>query len=344
MRVYHSPKSLLHAPSNYYRRGAIVDHPEQARRYSLLRDAAAGAGHQLVEAGDAGLEPIAAVHDADYLAFLETAWSRRGEIPGFGHEIGSSHFARHHMHKPPVGILGQIGYYMADTSTPIQEGTWASIYASAQVAISAADAVSAGQVRHAYALCRPPGHHAFTNSGAGFCFLNNTAIAARRLAARLGGPVAVLDIDVHHGNGTQQIFYADPSVLTVSIHASPENYYPFYIGYADETGSGDGEGFNVNLPLPEGSKDDLWLATIDRANARLRDFAPKAVAVALGFDASEYDPSGAFKVTTPGFARAAELIAGLGLPTVLLQEGGYLSDVLARNLVTFLDRFQATHI
>jgi acetoin utilization deacetylase AcuC-like enzyme len=340
MRVYHSELSAAHAPALYYRRGALVPHPEQASRYDILRDAAVRGGHTLVAGIDHGL--LQAVHTAEYITFLSTAWSRRAEIPGIDGEIGSSQFARPQMARYPSGLLGQIGYHMADTSTPIQAGTWAASHGSAQAAISATHAVAAGETRAAYALCRPPGHHAYADSAGGFCFLNNTAIAAGVLAKTLEGRVAIFDIDVHHGNGTQGIFYARDDVLTVSIHADPANYMPFYTGYADETGTGFGAGYNVNLVLPEGTRDDAWLQTIGNALDQIDAFRPDALVIALGFDASEDDPIGAFKITTDGFARAAALIAQTKRPTVLVQEGGYLCDALPLNLSTFLASFETS--
>ncbi len=340
MRVYHSDLSPAHSPALYYRRGALVSHPEQASRYAILRDAAVAAEHTLIAAADHGLAALQAIHTADYIAFLSTAWSRRAEIPGIDTEIGSSQFARPHMSRYPSGLLGQIGYHMADTSTPIQAGTWDAVHGSAQAAISAATAVADGETRVTYALCRPPGHHAYADSAGGFCFLNNTAVAAGVLAKQLDGHVAILDIDVHHGNGTQGIFYARDDVLTMSIHADPSNYFPFYTGYADETGTGFGTGYNVNLVLPEGTPDDAWLAAIATALDRIDAHKPEALVVALGFDASEHDPIGAFKITTAGFARAAALIAQARLPTVFVQEGGYLCEVLPANLTAFLSSFE----
>ena len=202
----------------------------------------------------------------------------------------------------------------------------------------ATDLVLAGE-RQAYALCRPPGHHAYADMAGGFCFLNNTAIAAERLRAK-HQRVAVLDVDVHHGNGTQGIFYDRGDVLTVSIHADPAHYYPYFWGHAHETGTGKGNGCNLNLPLPLGSPDTPWLDAGDKALARIADFAPTALVVALGLDASESDPLQGLKVTGVGFHAMAGKIARLGLPTVLVQEGGYLSDDLGRNLVQFLDGFE----
>lgn len=338
MLVVHSPASPRHDPSGYFRRGRIVDHPEQASRYGILLEAAQGAGHEVVAADDHGLDPILAVHEAGYIELLSTIWSRRDELPGTGEEILTGHFARPQMMRRPSGLLGQLGVYMADTSTPVRAGTWEAIQGSAQAAIGAAEA--ALRRGSAYALCRPPGHHAYADSAGGFCFLNNTAIAAERLRTETGGPVAILDVDVHHGNGTQGIFWTRPDVLTISVHADPSNYFPFYAGYADETGGGEGEGANRNLVLPEGSADAAWLEAIGAGLAAIEAFRPAALVVALGFDASADDPIGAFKVTTNGFARAAERIASVSGPIVLVQEGGYLCEALPRNLAAFLAAFE----
>ena len=194
----------------------------------------------------------------------------------------------------------------------------------------------------AYALCHPPGHHAFADVAGGFCFINNSAVAAqalRRTAAR----VAILDVDLHHGNGTQGIFYARPDVLTVSLHADPVRFYPFFWGHADERGEGPGLGYNLNLPLPRKSADAAFLDALATAFRRIHAFAPEALVVALGLDAFEGDPFGGLSVTTPGFARIGKAIARLGLPTVIVQEGGYLCDALGDNLTAFLTGFGGKH-
>ncbi len=339
MRIFHTPDSARHDPERYWRRGTPIPHPEQASRYAILQEAAQAAGHGLAEPGDHGLDPIQAVHDADYVTFLAEAWTRRAEIPGLADEILTGAFARPQMHRKPAGLLGRVGLYMADTSTPIRAGTWPAVYGSAQCAVAAADAALA--TGHAYALCRPPGHHAYADSAGGFCFLNNSAIAAARMLAATGGPVAILDIDVHHGNGTQGIFYARRDVLTVSVHADPSDYFPFYAGYADETGADAGVGFNRNLPLPPGSGDGPWLEAVEAGLAAVAAQEPRGLVVALGLDASEDDPIGALRVTRAGFAGAAERIARAGLPTALVQEGGYLCAALPENLTAFLAAFDA---
>ena len=193
--------------------------------------------------------------------------------------------------------------------------------------------------RASYALCRPPGHHAFADMAGGFCFLNNSAIAAAHLRQR-HERVAILDVDVHHGNGTQGIFYERGDVLTISIHADPAWFYPFVWGYAHERGAGAGLGANFNIPLPLGTGDDDFIAALARAKAMLAAFAPGALVVALGLDASEHDPLAGLAVTTDGFHRIGAAIASIGLPTVFVQEGGYLSDILGANLTAVLGGFE----
>ncbi len=339
MLAAYAPASVKHDPTGYFRRGVVVPHPEQAERYTILFDALKRSAHRLAEAADAGLDPILAIHTAEYVEFLQTAWSRRAELAGAGEELLSGHFARPHMHRRPDGLLGRLGYHTADTSTPIRAGTWDAVYGGAQAAVAAGEAALQHGV--AYALCRPPGHHAYADSAGGFCFLNNTAIVAERLRRQTNEKVAILDIHVHHGNGTQGVFYSRADVLTVSIHADPSNYFPFFAGYADEIGEGEGRGFNRNIPLPHGSGDDVVLAAIEEALGAITSFRPGALVVALGLDASEHDPIGALKVTTEGFRQAAQAIAEIDRPAVLVQEGGYLCDALPRNLIAFLGAFDA---
>jgi acetoin utilization deacetylase AcuC-like enzyme len=341
MQVFHSPASHQHEPKTYFRRGKTIAHPETSERVRVLSDALGRDGFTLAEAVDHGLEPLRAVHTIEYLDFLAHAWERRAEVDPDAEELLTTHFARPQMHRRPDGLMGLLGYHTADTSTPIRAGTWRAVYGSAQSAISAADAAIAhGQ---AYALCRPPGHHAYADSAGGFCYVNNTAVAAQRLCSTLNASVAVLDIDVHHGNGTQGIFYERADVCTVSIHADPSNYFPFFSGYVDERGRGPGEGFNLNLPVPQGSGDEVFLDAVKHALERIRTYAPAALVIALGLDASEHDPIGALKVTTQGFGRAAEAIGALRVPTAIVQEGGYLCPSLPVNLVAFLGQL-ARHV
>jgi acetoin utilization deacetylase AcuC-like enzyme len=279
------------------------------------------------------------VHGKDYLDFLATIHEGWQRLAGAAEEVVPNIHPGRHMSRRPVGLAGLVGYHTADTACPIGAGTWEAAVASANVAVHAASLVLGGE-RAAYGLCRPPGHHAYADQAGGFCYLNNAAIAAQHLRATLGR-VAILDVDVHHGNGTQGIFYERPDVFFASLHADPSDYYPFFAGYADERGAGAGLGANLNLPLAPGSGDREVLAALDKALAAIGAFAPDALVVSLGFDASEHDPLGVLKVTSAGFAAMARRIEAEAVPTVLIQEGGYMSAVLGRNLAEFLAAFPA---
>ena len=343
MRVFRTSRHESHAPRRFIARGEVVASPERPERAAILEAAARGAGHELVEAGEHGPDPVARVHDAGYLAFLEGAWDAWQQLPGAGDEVIPNIHPGRNMAAAPRHPVSRAGHYQADTACPIGAGTWAGVRASADVAVSAAhwlmDETGGGAAPFAYALCRPPGHHAYADQAGGFCFLNNSAIAAQVCRDRGAARVAILDVDVHHGNGTQGIFWRRGDVLTVSLHGDPADYYPFFAGHADERGEGPGLGANLNLPLPRGTGDDGFLAALDRAAAGIAAFAPEVLVVALGLDASEHDPLAYLAVTTDGFRRIGRRLAGIGLPTVLVQEGGYVSPHLGANLAAALQGF-----
>ncbi|HTR86782.1 MAG TPA: histone deacetylase family protein [Reyranella sp.] len=338
MKIVYSDKHASHDPQTFFIRGVKQRSAEQPERATRLLAAAKDAGHEVHAPKSYGAAPAAKVHTPEYIDFLQVAARDWAKLPNASAEvIPNMHPARAHASYPRV-LAGRAGWHQADLACPIGPHTWEAALASSEVAMTAADMVLVGEAC-AYALCRPPGHHAFADMAGGFCFLNNTAIAAQHLQGR-HRRVAILDVDVHHGNGTQGIFYERADVLTISIHADPADYYPYFWGYAHETGDGAGMGFNLNLPQPMGSPDSVWLAAGDKALARIREFAPTALVVALGLDASESDPLQGLKVTGAGFHAMARKIASLGLPTVLVQEGGYLSDDLGRNLAQFLSGFE----
>jgi acetoin utilization deacetylase AcuC-like enzyme len=338
MKIVYSDKHAGHDPQTFFVRGMKQRSAEQPERATRLLAAARDAGHEIVAPKSFGASPAASVHTPEYLDFLQIAAHEWAKLPGAGPEVVPNVHPTRYPATYPKALAGRAGWHQVDMACPIGPHTWEAAIAASEVATTAADMVLAGE-RQVYALCRPPGHHAYADMAGGFCFLNNTAIATQRLRQKRGR-VAVLDVDVHHGNGTQGIFYERDDVLTVSIHADPANYYPFFWGHAHEHGAGKGHGSNLNLPLPLGSGDAPWLEAGDKALARIREFAPTALVVALGLDASESDPLQGLKVTGAGFHAMAAKIAGLGLPTVLVQEGGYLSDELGRNLVQFLTGFE----
>jgi len=328
-----------HDPKHFLVNGVVQPSPEQPERITRLTAGAEAAGARFAAPQDHGLGPVAAVHSAEYLVFLRTIHTRWSRIEGASPEVIPN---IHPVRQPgsyPRSAAGQAGYHQADTACPIAEHTWEAAYWSAQTALTAADLILDGE-RQAYALCRPPGHHAFTDLAGGFCFLNNAAIAAEYLL-RAGRRPAILDIDVHHGNGTQGIFYTRADVLTVSIHADPVRFYPFFWGHAHERGEGAGLGANHNLPLPRGTGDDAYLAALAEALDRIDAFGTDSLVVALGLDAHERDPFEGLAISTPGFARIAAALGATGLPLLLVQEGGYLSDDLAANLTSFLGGLEA---
>lgn len=338
MKVVCHPEQQRHYPLHFLVNGVFQANPEQPERQSRLLEAALRAGCRHEAPLAHGMEPIAAIHTEAYLAFMERAWERWQRIPGAAPAVTPNIHPDRRDVGYPASVVAQAGYHMADAAAPIAEGSWQSILWSAWSAVHAARIVLDGE-RSAYALCRPPGHHAFADQAGGFCYLNNAAIAAQ-LLRRAHQRVAIIDVDLHHGNGTQGIFYERGDVLTVSIHADPERFYPFFWGYADETGRGEGEGANLNLPLPRGSGDDAFMAALGAAIDRIARFGPGALVVSLGLDASGDDPFGGLAVTTTGFGRIGRHIAsGLAVPTLLVQEGGYLSDSLGDNLRSFLEGF-----
>lgn len=334
MKAILDERQTAHDPKHFMANGIILPNPEQPKRVAVLKAGAQAAGYQFSHPTDHGLGPIAAIHSPEYLTFLKTIHARWSRIDGASDEVIPNIHPDTRNAGYPKSAVGQAGFHQADTACPISGGTWDAAYWSAQTVLSALEEVRRGA--HAvYALCRPPGHHAFGDLAGGFCFLNNAAIAAQA-ALKMGLRPAILDIDVHHGNGTQGIFYRRSDVLTVSIHADPERFYPFFWGYADERGEGEGLGYNLNLPLERGTGDDDYLITLDRALERVAAFGADLIIVALGLDAYENDPLKGLAVTTPGFAKIGRAIAAGGLPLLLAQEGGYLSEELGQNLTSFL--------
>lgn len=338
--VFHEAQRR-HDPKHFLSSGAPQPNPEQPARIDALLEGVEAAGLDTVAPEDHGLGPVAAVHTAEYLTFLRNIHTRWQRIEAASEEVIPNIHPDRREAGYPKSAVGQAGWHMADTACPISSDTWESAYWSAQTAIGAADLVLGGELA-AYALCRPPGHHAFADLAGGFCFLNNSAIAAQR-AREAGRRVAILDVDLHHGNGTQGIFYRRGDVLTVSIHADPERYYPFFWGYAQERGEGPGLGANLNLPIPRGSGDEVFLKALEPGLERIRDFGADILVVALGLDAFGGDPFGGLAVTTAGFGRIGAACASLKLPGIIVQEGGYLCDDLGANLTGFLTGFRDAH-
>lgn len=311
--------------------------PECPQRADSLFTAVNRAGYEIMQPVKHDIEIIRAVHPTEYLDFLEHGFQEWVEINDTSAEIIPNVHPNRYMMTLPKSIVGRAGYYMADTACPINSGTWLAARSAADSALTGADLLCDGEPS-SYALCRPPGHHAFSDLAGGFCFLNNAAIAAERLLMRYNR-VAILDIDVHHGNGTQNIFYDRDDVFFCSLHGDPRYFYPFFSGYADEIGKGAGRGFNLNIPLAKGTKNDIYCETLVGAMETLEGYGPTALIVSLGLDTQKNDPLGYISMTKNGFAKCANIIANLGVPTLIIQEGGYLCDELTENLTTFLASF-----
>lgn len=289
-----------------------------------------------IDVAAAGQQDLLTIHDQDYLSFLESAWTEWSR--DFDPELNGVPFVWPHRNRPPRvprAIEGKLGYYMFDGVSPLTPHMWSAATGAAGAALAAAKHLSnSGEC--AFALARPPGHHACRNMGGGTSYLNNTALAAAELS-RTGARIAVLDVDAHHGNGTQDIFWTSPSVLTLSIHCDPAADYPYFSGYADETGADAGEGFNTNLPLPAGCEWDLYAEAVEEAKSRIKDFSPDYLIVALGVDAYKDDPSGKLKLESEDFSRIGDAIAALSMPRMFVFEGGYEASKIGECVARVLE-------
>jgi len=341
VKIFYSEEHRKHEPAfEIFDGGLRVPYLENPDRMDRILNALRSTDWaQVFEPLDFGLDPILAVHDKNYLDFLASAWTDwLATHPKDPSTLLPATFALRRQPHIPKSLLGRAGYYMMDLSACIVEGTYAAALASANCALSAAQAVAADGERSVFALCRPPGHHAGKDYAGGYCFINNAAVAANWLSSK--GRVAILDMDYHCGNGTQDIFYDRDDVLTISIHADPDFEYPSYMGYADERGEGKGLGFHHNFPLPHGTEDEVYLETLAQANQLIREFKPTYLVVSAGMDIYADDPLGTIKVTTDGIGRIAKEIASLKLPTVIVMEGGYNNDALGRNILALLGEFK----
>src|SRR5688572_24357452 len=339
MKVYYSEAHRKHEPPFEVFDGGLrtpyMENPDRMDR--ILSALQQTDWAEVVEPKDFGLDPIYAVHDKEYLDFLASSWTEwlASEAKDKSTLLPATFALRRHPQKPS-SLLGRAGYYMMDLSACIVEGTYAAALASANCALSAAEAGANGE-QSVFALCRPPGHHAGRDYAGGYCFINNAAVAANWLS--LQGTVALLDVDYHCGNGTQDIFYERDDVLTISIHADPNFEYPYYAGYANETGAGAGRGFHKNIPLKKGTDNARYLVALEEALSLIRGFAPKYLVVSTGMDIYAEDPLGTIKVTTEGIGEIGKRISALALPAVIVMEGGYNNEVLGRNIVKFLTPF-----
>jgi acetoin utilization deacetylase AcuC-like enzyme len=295
---------------------------------------------EILPPADFGRAPLERIHSPAYLDFFQGAWQRWVSEGGQGDLLPFTWPARTLRHILPRDLHGQLGYYSFDGGAPITAGTWQAAYSAAQVALSAQQAMAKGE-HSVFALCRPPGHHAAAEVMGGYCYLNNAAIAAQAFLDQGSQKVAILDVDYHHGNGTQDIFYSRSDVLFTSIHGDPAVEFPFFLGYADELGEGAGQGSNFNYPLPAGSAWDSWGAALEQACQRITESGAEVLVVSLGVDTFKDDPISQFKLDSADYLSMGRRIAALGLPTLFVMEGGYAVEAIGINAVNVLEGFSA---
>ncbi len=336
MRVIFSEDHKLRNARTELFGGELVPPFEAPFRAEWILTAVKEAGFTDVSAPEAhGLETALKVHDAGYLAFLETAWERWVAAGHKGEAIATSFPVRRTSPRIPKDIEGVLGYYCNAAETAISPGTWEAAVSAMRSAVTAADIVADGAAS-AFALCRPPGHHAGIDSFGGYCFINNAAVAAQRLLDKGASKVAVLDVDFHHGNGTQDIFYERGDVYFASLHGDPAEAFPHFLGYAEETGKGAGAGTTQNYPLPPGTPYSVWGAALADALKRIEAFGAEVIVVSLGVDTFEQDPISFFKLTSPDFLTMGRVIAASGVPVLVCMEGGYGVPEIGLNVANVL--------
>ena len=335
-----SPLHALHAPQSEFFRGERVPCFESPSRADFVLRELAAHGQEIRSPDKDSLGSLRKVHSAAYLTFLQTAWQQwLAAKPGNAGvqpvpSVWPVRSLRHDIE--PENFTAKLGLYSMDNGTPMVAGTWDAAKAGADASATAAALLSHGE-RHVFCATRPPGHHAGTDFMGGYCFLNNAAVAAEALLDSGCKRVAILDVDYHHGNGTQSIFYQRSDVLFVSVHGDPKTEYPFYLGHADEVGAGDGIGFNLNLPLHAGATVERWFSALDAACHRVASYRADALVVSLGLDTYAGDPISTFALQTQDFASLGSRLGNLGLPTVLILEGGYAAKELGVNAANVLN-------
>ena len=317
----------------------IAPHEKPSRAETILGRVKQEQLGDVLPPDDFGLEPILRVHTPDYVNFLQTCWKDWEAEDKPGEAIPAVWPGRGMRERVPKDIDGRLCYYSLAAETSITEGTWDAACASVNVALTAQALVANGEPA-AFALCRPPGHHAHADLLGGYCFFNNAAISAQAFRDQGVKRVAILDVDFHHGNGTQAIFYQRSDVLTISLHGDPDLVFPHFLGFEDETGEGDGSGYNQNLVYPPGTPFKVWREGLETACQRITEYQPEALVIALGVDTFEDDPISFFKLTSADYVLMGERLAELNLPTLFTMEGGYDVDAIGVNVVNVLKGFE----
>jgi acetoin utilization deacetylase AcuC-like enzyme len=348
MKVVYTPAHLGHNPHQEIAWSQSMSPFEHTGRAETIRETlAADSTMTFVSPTEWGTAPIDAVHVPGLNRFLETAWADYQREMRPSREVVPDVFYRPAMRRgmedleEPAAVNAKLGWWCFETTTPLTEGTYTAARGAVDTALTATKIVLDGEA-NSYGLCRPPGHHATTDLYGGYCFFNNAAVAAHYVSSTFGTKVTVLDVDYHHGNGTQEIFYGRDDVQYVSLHGDPTRAYPYITGYADEEGTGRGRGANLNIPLPKRTEDDPYMSALDRACEAIRAFNPGLLIVSLGLDTFVTDPISDLAVTQDGFRRSGDLVRQLSLPTVVLQEGGYDVNALGTNVQAWLHGLAAT--
>lgn len=341
MRVFRSDHHSLHFPKGELSGGVFVRPFECPERWEYISQSLHENGYtDIAEPGELNMDLLSRIHGEDYLRFLQQAWSL-WEAGGFEGEALPTVFpARRMQQREPDDIDGKLGYFAMAIETSITAGTWDAARSSAACAQSAAKHVDDG-ASASFSLCRPPGHHAGIDLYGGYCFLNNAALAAEVLLDGGSKKVTILDVDFHHGNGTQDIFYQRNDVQFISLHGDPNDVFPNFLGYADEKGEGSGLGYNINYPMPPKTPYSKWKEALDDAIHNIQTYQPDSLVISLGVDTFELDPISFFKLKSDDFTDYGQAIASLNLPTVFIMEGGYAVEEIGINTVNVLNGFQS---
>ncbi len=339
MKTIYSPLHASHHGNLELNGGELIPCFEIPQRAELILEqiVAADLG-PVAEPTPQSLDTACKIHDPGYIEALQSIWQMWTAEGSSGTAIPAVFPVGGASRTPPQTAAGLLGFYSFDAGATFVEGTWQAIRASHDVALTAADLIAGGEPS-AFALCRPPGHHAGKASMGGYCYLNNAAIAAQRLLEKGVKKVTVLDVDYHHGNGTQEIFYERGDVQVINIHADPRVAYPYFYGHADETGMGAGARCNRNLPLPLGTAFDDWSKALDEACDEIKRYAPDVLIVSLGVDTFAGDPISGFRLKNTDYPRIGQRLRAAGRQTLFVMEGGYAVEAIGVNVASTLEAF-----
>jgi len=342
MKIVYSDDQRLHAPRYQMSAGDMSPCFEKPSRADMVLERVRSQNFgEVVGVQRYSLDHITRVHSESYVNFLQNCWCLWEKKFGPEKDAMPEVFPHRGMRQyEPESIEAKLGYYAFDVCVGITSGSWTAIKTAADVALTGVDIIADGE-RSAFSLCRPPGHHASEDLMGGYCYINNAAVAAQALRDKGFNKVAILDVDYHHGNGTQSIFYARDDIYFASIHGDPEHEYPYYLGYADETGEAAGAGYNLNLPLPLGTTDwGNYKEALNQCMQAIKDFGADVIVVSLGLDTFENDPISSFKIRSDEFFEMGALIEAAVLPTLFVFEGGYGLEALGVNAVNVLQGFE----